>query len=263
MKHMALRMMAVAILGGLLLAGLLPGTGTKRNAEEIMVYAYPEPEEIYITIRSAKARQLDDGNSLIEVEFSTDTAEILTEMRMVTVFSGNQKLTFALTADNQEEIHRVSFLAKEQPEPVWIEIWAHETQAGMLLISDGEGQLCGRTAAPVDGDRVLELSGACPGAAYQLYRIADLSELLSGELMLSEKPTVKERIAYAVPDRYATTVIADTDGKTVCNFTREGLEDGLYLAVGEDEDFYLCLPRVNASGELISSILRISLGQKV
>ena len=86
-----------------------------------------------------------------------------------------------------------------------------------------------------------------------------LPELLSGELCLSENPTVKERETYAIPDRHAITLVADSEGTATCNFTREGLADGLYLAVGKEENFYLCLPRVDATGELIGSILRIPL----
>ena len=193
MKNTALRMLTMAVLGVLMLAGLLPETEQPRDAVEIYVSENRQPEEIYITIRSANAWHQEDGSSVIEVEFTTDTAEILTDMRMVTVFSENQKLTFALTGDNQEDIHRVSFKAAEQPETVQIEIRAHETQEGLLLISDGEGQLCGKASAPVNGDRILRLSGARPGATYQIYRIGELSEVLSGEWRLSEKPSVKER----------------------------------------------------------------------
>ena len=262
MKNVVLRLITMVVLGVLLL-GLLPGKTQYRETEAIAVYSNPEPDEIYVYIRSARARHQDDGNRLVEVEFTTDTAQVLTEMRMVTVYCGKQNLTFALTEENQGDVHRVSFLTAEQPETVRIEIRAHETQEGLLLISDGEGQLCGRAETPVDGDRILLLSGACPGTTYQIYRIAELPELLSGELCLSENPTVKERETYAIPDRYAITLVADSEGTATCNFTREGFADGLYLAVGEEEDFYLCIPRVDTSGELIGSILRISLGQKV
>ena len=258
MKNVVLRLMTMVVLGVLLL-GLLPGKTQYRETEEITVLRNPEPEEIYIYIRSAKARHQDDGNGLVEVEFTTDTAQVLTEMRMVTVYCGKQDLTFALTEENQGDVHRVSFLTAEQPETVRIEIRAHETQEGLLLISDGDGQLCGKAEAPVDGERILLLSGACPGTVYQIYRIAELPELMSGELRVSGEPTVKEREGYAVPERHAVTLIADTDGNAACNFTREGLADGLYLAVGKEENFYLCLPRVDATGELIGSILRIPL----
>ena len=262
MKHAAWRLTAMLVLGVLLL-GLLPGKKQYRETEEITVLRNPEPEEIYIYIRSAKTRHQDDGNSLVEVEFTTDTAQMLSEMRMLTVFCETQSLTFALTEENQGDVHSVSFVTAEQPETVRIEIRAHETQPGLLLISDGEGQLCGYAEAPVDGDRILKLSGVRPGAEYQIYRIAELPELLSGELCLSENPTVKEQETYAVPDRHAVTLVADIDGTAICNFTREGLPDGLYLAVGEEDVFYLCLPRVDATGALISSILRIPLGHKV
>ena len=49
------------------------------------------------------------------------------------------------------------------------------------------------------------------------------------------------------------------DGTAICNFSQKGLADGLYLAVGEEETFYLCLPQVDASGELLSSMVSFSL----
>ena len=82
MKNMALRLTSMVVLGVLLFAGLLPGKTPNRNGEEITVHRNPEPEEIYITVRSAKARRQEEDNSLMEVEFTTDTAQKLTAMHL-------------------------------------------------------------------------------------------------------------------------------------------------------------------------------------
>ncbi len=262
MREAAMRLAAMGMLAMILFTGLLPGKTEKQEDAGITVTGTYEQEEIFIYIRSANAQGRVDGGYLVEVEFTTDTAKSLTDMRMVTVFCGEQKSSFPLTEANLETVHRVNFVDVVQPETVRVEVRAHQTEEGLLLISDGEGQLCGSASAPVNGDRILRLSGACPGASFQIYRIADLSDLLSGLVILSGKPTVKERDTYAIPDRYATTITAEADGTISCNFTREGLQDGIYLAVGEREAFYVCLPLVEASGELRSSVVRLSLGDE-
>lgn len=253
----------VLVLAVLLAACLKPGvTGWEDDAEIIAPGTYEEKERVDIHIRSAKANRRTDGGYEVEVLFSTDIAQSLEEMRMVTVFCGEQISGFALTEENLEDIHKTVFWVAVQPETVRVEVRAHQTETGLLLISDGEGQLCGCAEAPVDGDRILQLSGAKPGAAYRVYRIADLSELLSGLVKLNSRPTVKEREAYAVAENYVMTLMAEADGTAFCNFTGKGMPDGIYLAVGEGEAFYICLPIVEASGEFRSSVARLSLGNE-
>ena len=262
MRGEAVRLAAVMLVLLVLFAVLHWGNAGPQEDGSIIDTGPREPEEIYIYIRSAKSQRKTDGNYLTEVEFTTDIPGELTGMRMVTVFCGKQKTAFSLTEDNLGNVHKVCIPARVPPEMVRVEVWAHQTEKGLLLISDGEGQLCGCAEAPVDGDRILHLSGAKPGASYHLYRIADLSELLSGRVTLSSQPTVKERVAYALPDRYAATITAEADGTLFFNFTREGLPDGIYLALGDGEAFYLCVPQVEASGEFVSSVVRLSVGEE-
>ena len=259
MRKAAMRLAALVMLAVILFAGLLTGNRGKTVNGEVTEPEKDPPGEIYVYIRSAKAKHQTEGGYLVEVEFTTDTPDGLSGMRMVTVCCEKQQAAFSLTEDNLGDVHSVSFLTEQQPETVTVEVRAHQTEAGLLLISDGEGQLCGSASAPVNGDRILYLSGAKPCAAYQIYRIADLSDLLSGRIVVSSKPTVKEWETYGISANYATTLTTEADGTAVCNFTREGLEDGIYLAVGEGECFYVCLPKVDASGEFISSVVRISL----
>lgn len=246
----------------LLVVFLFTGTGEKtenREDPDITVSGLSHQDQIDIDIRSATAKRQTEGGYLVAVEFTTHAEKQLMGMRMVTVFCGEQKQGFPLTQENLDEIHRVCIAVQDQPGTVRVEVRAHQTEGALMLISDGEGHLCGEAAAPVDGDRWLRLSGARPCGAYDIYRIAGLSELFSGMVALSERPTVKEQEAYAVPDRYALTLTAEADGSLLCNATRQGLGDGIYLAVGQGEYFYFCLPWVEASGQLISSVSCICL----
>ena len=263
MKGGELRLAAVILLVFVLVAELLPGKkGEKGDAGINVTAPYEENREVFIHVCSANAVRQRDGRYLVEVEFTTDSPGKLENMRMVTVFCGEQKTGFSLTKENLENVHTVSFLTAIQPETVRVEVRCHQTEAGLLLMSEGEGQLCGEAAAPVDGDRILQLSGGQPGASYQIYQVAELYELLAGMVVLNMEPTAREREAYAVRERYSTTLTMDERGAAICNFTLEGMEDGVYLVTGEGEAYYVCLPQVEASGEFKSSIVRLSLGDE-
>lgn len=260
MREAAARLGAMVMLVMILFAGMIPGEPQTPDAEEA-TGSVVEEQEISVYIRKATAARQGAGGYLVEVEFTTHTPEKLTGMRMVMVFCGDQKSRLSLTEENQDAIHSSSFLLAEHPETVRVEVRSHQTEAGLLLISDGEGRLCGQASAPVDGDRLLYLEGGRPGASYGIYKIASLSELLSGMVALSERPTVKECQTYGVEENCVATLMVERDGTAFCNFSREGLEDGLYLVVGEGEAYYACIPQVDASGELRSSVTRLSLGE--
>ena len=260
MRKRILRSAIMAALGILLIAMLLPEKAEEEKDAGITVSVpAEEAEEVYVYICSADALRQRDGSYLVEVEFMTDTAQGFDGMRMVTVFCGDQKAVFSLTKENLDEVHTVSFAAADQPEEVKVEVRYHETEAGLLLMSDGDGLLCGKAIAPVDGDRVLRLSGGRAGASYRIYRVAELHELLSGMVVLSMEPSPEEMELYGVGERFVTTLILDENGNATCNFTLEGFGDGVYLVAGEGDAYYICLPLVEATGEFRGSAARLSL----
>ena len=255
MKHTILRLMIAALLAGFLFVWLLPGeTGGKA---EISAPSTLWNGNVNIHIRSADAVRQADGRYLVEVSFTTDTAEDPSDLLVVTVFGREQIVDFPLTEDNMGDVHKVCFTEAVQPEQIRVEIRAHQTEADLLLLCDGDGQICGEAAAPVNGDRCLTISGAAAGAAYQIYWVAGLSDLLSGTVVLSLRPSARELEAYTADESYVTTMIADAYGNASCNFTQAGFADGVYLAVGEGKAFYVCLPSVEASGEFRSSAVTV------
>lgn len=260
MKHMILRLTIAALAAAFLFVGLLSGE-TERKAD-IPVPSAPWNGNVNIHIRSANAQRQADGRYLVEVVFTTDTAEDPSDLLVATVFGREQTACFLLTEENREKVHEVRFTEAVQPEQVRVEVCAHETEAGLLLVTDDDGQLCGEAIAPVDGDRVLALSGAAPGADYHFYRVAELGEFLSGTVKLSLRPTEQEITSYAINDNHVLTVSAEADGTASANFSQARLADGVYLAVGEGNAFYVCLPQVEASGELRASSVRICVKDK-
>ena len=260
MQRGLIRLSAV-LLSLLLMIVMLP---ERPKYEEIRVTAENEvPDAVDIHIRSAVARDQGNGTYSVEVVFTTDMAGELEGMRSVTVFGDAQQHSFFLDGDNLEEVHTVCFTESEQPERIRVEVRFHRTEEGLLLMQEGEGVLCGEAEHPVDGDRFLRLSGGVPGEICGLYRVADLSEWLSGTVVLNWPPSVKERAQYAIRQRYAATVSLDKHGSGVLNFTREGLEDGLYLLEYGKMAMYICIPAVEASGTLCSSWVDVVLNENL
>lgn len=259
MKTGAIRLPAMFLLILLLVLGLIPEKSWQEEDTGIIVSRPCEENgDIDIHIREANAQRQTDGRYLVEVTFTTHAAYKLDNMRMVTVFCGEQSSTFPLTEDNLEDIHTVCITEAVQPESVRVEVRAHRTEGGLLLIADGEGQLCAEACAPVSGDRILLISGCRPEAVYEVYRVAELSDLLSGMVVLNLVPTAEELDTYAVPTRYMTSLTGNDKGAASCNFTMEGYDDGVYLIVGEKKACYVCVPQVEVSGAFRSSVVRLS-----
>ena len=259
MKRGYIRIAAV-LLVILLLVLLLPEKKTDRKEENtVSSGASGEAQPVYIHIRCADAVRKGNGQYSVEVEFTTDVAVELERMQVVTVFCGEGQSEFFLTEDNLESVHRISFTEDFQPESVRVEARCYQTEKGLLLMQEGEGQLCGEATAPVNGDRLLWIFGGSVGEVYRIYRVAELTELLSGMVELNPVPTLRERIQYASEGDPAVTLVTDTTGNAACNFTREGLSDGIYLLAGTAEACYFCIPRVDASGALQSSQVWIAM----
>ena len=254
MKHRILRLVVAALLAGFLFFWLLPGEGGRRT--ELSAPSVPWNGNVNIHIRSAEAVRQSDGRYLVEVLFTTDAEKIPEDLLVVTVFGREQSVDFPLTEENLGDVHKVCFTEAVQPEQIRVEVCSHQTEADLLLLSDGDGQLCGEASAPVSGDRILTISGAASGV-YQIYWVADLSDLLSGMVVLNLTPTTRELEAYATGKNFVITMTADERGVASCNFTWTGFADGVYLAVGEGKAFYVCLPSVEASGEFRSSTVTV------
>lgn len=200
----------------------------------------PEPS---VHIRSAQAVHQADGTYQVRVLLTTDATVHPGEALEISVSCADQRQSLPLTADTAGEVHSLEFSLSEQPEEV------------RAAVGRSEGEPLGAdTAAPVDGDRRLILQGAAPGAVYRLCLVAELWQVLSCPLELCPDPEA----ATVAPDSPGATLTADSEGNASLNLTRAGLPDGLYLLEGEGKSQYVCLPRVDASGELLSSVVTVS-----
>lgn len=117
----------------------------------------------------------------------------------------------------------------------------------------------------VTPDRILNIfmgtgeeSGKIPLANIQfdIYQIATMTQLESGEGKLSKQPTKAEITQYQIPTNLMATLTTDANGFATYNFTKGGKPDGIYIIVerfsaatqGAVEPFFLVIPGTLENG---------------
>lgn len=246
-------------------------------------------------IQSAEADKQEDGTYQVTVTFTTNATWREGDDLTVTVFVEDQSSSFALTGNNMADTHSVTFQNILNPDEVRVEINGYQTAADVFLF-DGSGNrdatqslvgfddstqpVHGEVTTHITGDRILNIHKYSPstpsgeasdgtevevGSAYtplanvefEIYRVADLSDLLSGTVVLSKTPTAQELAKYKVSSNYITTLVTDAAGYASFNFSEAGYSDGVYLVVEKDnaavalkaEPFYVSIPSTNAAGD--------------
>lgn len=98
-------------------------------------------------------------------------------------------------------------------------------------------------------DRILRIHTDSADAVFEIYEVADLLDVLFGVVKISREPTAPERARYQTESHLVAAVAADKTGEAVLDLTAAGLEDGVYLVVGQGEPFYVCVPGADAEGD--------------
>lgn len=246
-------------------------------------------------IQSAEAEKQEDGTYQVTVNFTTNADYNAGDDLTVTVFCEDQHSSFPLTGENMENIHSAVFDNVVKPDEVRVEINGYQTAADVFLF-DGSGNrdatqslvgyddstlpVHGEVTTHITGDRILNIHKYTPGTPsgeesdgtdvdvgsaytplanveFEIYRVAELSELLSGTVVLSKTPTAQELANYKVSKNYITTLITDAAGYATFNFSEAGYGDGVYLVVEKDnaavslkaEPFYVSIPTTNPDGD--------------
>ena len=246
-------------------------------------------------IQSAEAEKQEDGTYRVTVIFTTNATYAAGDDLTVTVFCEDQSSSFPLTGENMGNIHSLVFDNVVKPDEVRVEINGYQTAADVFLF-DGSGNrdatqslvgyddstlpVHGEVTTHITGDRILNIHKYTPstpsgeesdgtdvdvGSAYtplanvefEIYHVAELSDLLSGTVVLSKTPTPQELAKYKVSKNYITTLITDAAGYATFNFSEAGYGDGVYLVVEKDnaavsvkaEPFYVSIPTTNPDGD--------------
>lgn len=220
------------------------------------------------------AAEAEDGTYTVTVTFDINTVVDAGDELTLRATCGEQ----VYTEDLKAGANTVIFTGLSQPKAVTLEINGYE-QGGDVYLFDAVGD---RTVSqsmigyddsklPVHGevvaapDRVLNIlkttsdSGKEPLAniRFDIYLVASMAQIESGEVMLSEKPTADEIAKYQTAENLVTTLTTDAQGFATYNLTQNGWPDGVYLiaeqfssaTTGPVDPFFVVVPGTAASGD--------------
>lgn len=91
---------------------------------------------------------------------------------------------------------------------------------------------------------------------FDLYRVASMEQIASGEVILSKEPTDEEIAKYQSEANLVTTLKTDAAGFASYNLTQNGQEDGVYLVVEKENPavvtaihpFFVAIPGTDIDG---------------
>ena len=237
---------------------------------------------------------LDDAVSEYSFEnlvYGADQAEdgtwtVTVDVDIVTTVGEGDSLTLTATCGQEAKTteveeggaYSVTFEGLAEPMEVKLQLSGYQV-GGDVYLFDAEGD---RTASqsfigyddsclPVYGevtaspDRVINIhktttdGGEIPLAniEFDIYKVATMAQIESGEVQLSEKPTEEELDAYQNSAHWIATLKTDAQGNASYNFTENGQPDGVYLIVernsaattGPVSPFFVIIPGTNEDGD--------------
>ena len=187
--------------------------------------------------------------------------------------AGEYMFTFQGLADREEV--KVEINGYQCGGDVYLFDTLGERDASQTLVGYDDSILPVHGEITVTPDRVLNIfkstsaeSGKTPLAniAFDIYKVATMQQLESGEVKLSEQPTEEEIAVYQNEDNWIATLVTDVQGFATYNFTENGQADGVYLIVeqfsaattGEISPFFVAIPGTTEDGTGHSYTLNIN-----
>ena len=255
----------------------LPGTGPMYDAVS---------EATFENVRYNVSKE-EDGTYTLTVAFRVETDIGSGDSLTLSAECALQRQTVELTEAGD---YQFTFRDLEDRMAVKLAISGYQT-GGDVYLFDAQGD---RTASqsmvgyddsllPVRGeitvtpDRIVniykttgEAEGKIPleNISFRIYKVATLSQLEKGEVILQEKPTQADLEKYAVPGYLVATLTTDAAGFASYNFTQNDQPDGVYLieelpsdaTTGVIEPFFIMVPGTTQDGS--GNVYTISVSPK-
>lgn len=218
----------------------------------------------------------EDGTYTVTAEFLVNTGVDSGDQLTLSASCSGEIQSAELTQGGE---YSFSFAGLAEPEEIKLQINGYQT-GGDVYLFDSEGDRTNsqsmigydNSRLPVHGEvvaspeRVLNIlkttssdDGKMPLAniEFELYKVASMAQLESGEVVLSEKPTVEEIQTYKVSENLIATLKTDVQGLATYNFTKNNQPDGVYMVVelysaattGPVDPFFIIVPGTTESGD--------------
>ena len=219
------------------------------------------------------AVQEEDGTYTVTVTYNLDTCRREGDSLTFTAACADNVQTSELT----EGIGQVVFYGLKEKQEVSLTISGYQTGADVYLF-DAQGDRTAsqsmigydNTRLPVFAqvtagpDRVIQIykttsegehKRPLANIEFEIYSVAEMDEIVTGEVKLGQKPTEEEIVQYTSGTPVAV-LKTDARGFAAFNLTQNGYPDGVYLIAEKNnpavtspiEPFYVAVPGTNDSG---------------
>lgn len=213
-------------------------------------------------------KKAEDGTYSVTVSFDVNTTVGEGDTLTLSASCGSETKSIALEAGGN---YSFRFDALPDRQEVKLEINGYQV-GGDVYLFDALGDrtnsqsLIGydNSRLPVHGevvmspDRIIDIykttndEGEMPLAniSFDIYQVATMEQLESGEIVLGETPTAEDIASYQTGKTPIATIKTDVQGYATYNFTENGYPDGVYLIVeqfspattGPVEPFFIIVP---------------------
>lgn len=239
-----------------------------------------------LVVDSFSKKLQEDGTYTVSVNYTVKTELGTGDELTLTATHGTTRKNVVLTAANLTGTVEVEGVKAD--ENISLEINGYQTGGDVYLFEATGGRSASQSMAGYDAsslpvhaeasvdsaDHILQIyktTGADDGKKplanieFEIYYVASMAEIASGDVTLSEEPTAGEIAAYKTAERLVATVKTDAAGFASYNLTRQGRSDGVYMIVEKPnaavvaaiDPFFVAIPGTSADGSGTVSVVKV------
>lgn len=239
-----------------------------------------------LVIDSFSKKLQEDGTYNVTVNYSVKAELGAGDELTLTATHGTTHKNVELTAANLTGTIEVDGVKAD--ENISLEINGYQTGGDVYLFEATGGRAASQSMAGYDAsslpvhaetsvnsaDHILQIyktTGADDGKKplanieFEIYQVASMAQIASGEVVLSEEPTASEISIYKTAERLVATIKTDAAGFASYNLTQQGQSDGVYMIVEKPnaavvaaiEPFFVAIPGTSADGSGIVNVVKV------
>ncbi len=239
-----------------------------------------------LTVDSFSKSLQADGTYNVDVKYAVKATLGADDTLTLTASYGTTRNNVVLTAG--ELTGTLALTGVKSDEDIKLEINGYQTGGDVYMFESDGGRMESQSMVGYDtsslpvhaeasvgsADRVLQIykttgkdDGKKPLAniEFELYKVATMAQIASGEVTLSEEPTEQEIAAYKTAANLVTTLKTDAAGFASYNLTLAGQPDGVYMVVEKPNSavvaainpFFVAIPGTSADGSGVVNVVTV------
>lgn len=227
-----------------------------------------------------------DGTYNVSVKYAVKAALGSSDTLTLTASYGTTQKNVLLTAN--ELVGTLALTGVKSDEDIKLEINGYQTGGDVYMFDSNGDRAASQSMVGYDtsslpvhaeanvnsADHILQIykttgkdDGKKPLAniEFELYKVATMDQIASGEVKLSEEPTEEEIATYKTAANLVTTLKTDAAGFAYYNLTLEGQPDGVYMVVEKPNSavvaaitpFFVAIPGTSSDGNGVVNVVTV------